>query len=75
LVGLFVSLISFCYAVWIIINAVLGKTDVPGFAIIVSLIAFLQGLVIFMLGVIGEYIWRIFDEVNQCPATVIDAVY
>jgi dolichol-phosphate mannosyltransferase len=75
LVGLFVSLISFCYAVWIIINAVLGKTDVPGFATIVSLIAFLQGLVIFMLGVIGEYIWRIFDEVNQRPEAVIDAVY
>ena len=75
IMGLFVSLISFCYAVWIIISAILGKTDVPGFATIVSLIAFLQGMVIFMLGVIGEYIWRIFDEVNQRPETVIDAIY
>ena len=75
LVGLFVSLFSFGYAVWIVINAILGNTDVRGFATIVALIAFLQGIGIFMLGVIGEYIWRIFDEVNQRPETVIDAIY
>ncbi len=75
LIGLFVSLASFFYAVWIIINAILGRTDVPGFATIVALIAFLQGMVIFMLGVIGEYIWRIFDEVNQRPEAVIDVIY
>jgi polyisoprenyl-phosphate glycosyltransferase len=28
-----------------------------------------------MLGVIGEYIWRIFDEVNRRPETVIEEVY
>lgn len=75
MLGLFVSVISFGYATWIIINAMLGKTDVPGFATIVSLIAFFQGVVIFMLGIIGEYIWRIFDEVNQRPETVIDTIY
>jgi len=75
LIGLVISLLSLGYAVWIIINAILGNTDVRGFATIVSLIAFLQGIVIFMLGVIGEYIWRIFDEVNQRPEAVIDAVY
>jgi dolichol-phosphate mannosyltransferase len=28
-----------------------------------------------MLGVIGEYIWRIFDEVNKRPESVIDEVF
>jgi dolichol-phosphate mannosyltransferase len=74
-VGLVVSLLSLGYAIWITISAILGHTDVRGFATIVSLIAFLQGVVIFMLGVIGEYIWRIFDEVNQRPEAVIDIIY
>jgi len=35
----------------------------------------LLGLVIFMLGVIGEYIWRIFDEINKRPEAVIEKVF
>ena len=33
------------------------------------------GLIIIMLGIIGEYLWRIFDEVNQRPEVVIDEIY
>ena len=73
--GLFVSLASLGYATWITIAALLGNIDVRGFATVVSLIAFLQGIVIFMLGVIGEYIWRILNEVNHRPDAVIDEVY
>ncbi len=47
----------------------------PGFATIVALISFLLGLMIIMLGVIGEYLWRIFDEINERPESVIDEVY
>jgi polyisoprenyl-phosphate glycosyltransferase len=73
--GVFVSGASFAYGVWITINGILGKTGVAGFATTIALIAFLLGLIIIMLGVIGEYIWRIFDEVNKRPETVIDEVY
>jgi dolichol-phosphate mannosyltransferase len=48
---------------------------VQGFASLVALITFLLGLIIVMLGVIGEYLWRIFDEVNQRPEVVIEKVY
>ena len=75
LIGLLVSVLSFCYAIWIIVNGFLGRTEVRGFATIVTLIAFMQGLGIFMLGIIGEYIWRIFDEINHRPESVIDAIY
>jgi dolichol-phosphate mannosyltransferase len=75
LVGLLVSILSFAYAAWIVINALLGRMDVRGFATIVALVAFMQGLGIFMLGIIGEYIWRILDEVNQRPESVIDTIY
>lgn len=73
--GLLVSFISFTYGIWIAINAALGKIDVRGFATIVVVVSFLLGLVILMLGVIGEYLWRIFEEVNRRPEVVIDEVY
>jgi dolichol-phosphate mannosyltransferase len=73
-IGTVVSLISFVYGTLIVINALRGKVAVAGFATLTSLMAFLCGLIIIMLGVIGEYIWRIFDEVNRRPETVIDEV-
>jgi dolichol-phosphate mannosyltransferase len=48
---------------------------VEGFATIVALITFLLGLIIIMLGIIGEYIWRIFEESNKRPETVIEKVW
>jgi dolichol-phosphate mannosyltransferase len=72
--GLLVSGLSFGYGIWMIGAALRGKTGVPGFATIVVLLSFFMGLVIAMLSVIGEYLWRIFDEVNQRPETVIAEV-
>jgi polyisoprenyl-phosphate glycosyltransferase len=74
-IGLLISLLSFGYGVLLVINALLGRIEVRGFATIVALMSFLFGLIIIMLGVIGEYIWRIFDEVNRRPETVIEEVY
>ncbi len=75
LIGIIVSIVSFLYGGLIFIDAVFGLRDVPGFPTLVALISFLLGLVIVMLGIIGEYIWRIFDEVTKRPEVVIDEVY
>ncbi len=75
LIGIFVSIASFIYGGYIFLYAVLGVRDVPGFPTLVALISFLLGLIIVMLGIIGEYIWRIFDEVTRRPEVVIDEVY
>jgi dolichol-phosphate mannosyltransferase len=75
LIGLIVSMLSFGYGTLILINTLIGRSAVPGFATIVALTSFLLGLVIVMLGVIGEYLWRIFDETNKRPDAVIDEVY
>lgn len=40
-----------------------------------ALLSLLLGLIIVMLGVIGEYVWRIFEEVNKRPESVIDEIY
>ncbi len=72
--GLLVSLFSGAYCLFVVCNALFGRIDVPGFATLASLITFLLGLLICMLGVIGEYQWRIFDEINKRPEAVIDEV-
>jgi dolichol-phosphate mannosyltransferase len=75
LVGVVVSLASFSYAAWTVFYALFVKKDVPGFATLAVLISFLLGLVIILLSIIGEYLWRIYDEVNKRPEAVIDEVY
>lgn len=75
MVGLFVSTLSFTYGIVVVLSTLFGNTTVPGFATIASLITFLLGLIIIMLGIIGEYLWRIFDEVQNRPESVIDKIY
>lgn len=74
-VGLIVAISSFGYGLLITVNAFLGRIPVEGFASIVALITFLLGIIIIMLGIIGEYLWRIFDEVNCRPEVVVDEVF
>jgi dolichol-phosphate mannosyltransferase len=74
LFGILVALVSFGYGSVIGINALRGVRDTPGFAALAVIVTFLLGVVITMLGVIGEYLWRIFDEVSRRPEAVIDEV-
>ncbi len=73
-IGGIVAGASFIYGLSIVLSAAMGRIPVIGYASLVSLITFLLGLIILMLGIIGEYLWRIFDEVNLRPETVIDEV-
>ena len=73
--GAVVAFLSFGYGVLVVGNAVFGKAHVPGFTSLVALITFLLGLVIIMLGIIGEYLWRVFEELNKRPEVVIEEIY
>lgn len=73
--GVIVATLSFAYGLSVVVNEILGNVPVMGFASLVALITFLLGLVIIMLGIIGEYLWRVFDEVNKRPEVVIDEIY
>ena len=72
--GVLVAGASFAYGVSVIVAALFGNIPVSGFAALASLTTFLLGTIIIMLGIIGEYLWRIFDEVNRRPESVIDEV-
>jgi glycosyltransferase involved in cell wall biosynthesis len=75
LVGFVVAVLSVGYGTTVLLNAAFRGSDVPGFATLASLITFLLGTIICILGVIGEYLWRIFDEVNRRPEAVIDEIH
>jgi dolichol-phosphate mannosyltransferase len=75
LIGFVVSLLSFAYGAYIVITTIFGYREVAGFATLVALITFLLGVVIIILGIIGEYLWRIFYEVSTRPEAVVDEVF
>ena len=70
-VRLLVATFSFSY----VVSYDQGKIPVMRFASIAALITFLLVHVIVMLGMIGEYLWRVFDEVNQRPEVINDAIF
>lgn len=73
--GAAIAILGFLYGASVVISALLGRVPVPGFATIATLLVFLLGLIIVMLGMIAEYLWRIFDELNKRPEVVIDEIY
>jgi polyisoprenyl-phosphate glycosyltransferase len=70
-VGVIVALLSFIYAVIIMIRTLFTGVDVPGYASLMSAILFFGGLQLISLGVLGEYIGRILVETKQRPIYVI----
>jgi polyisoprenyl-phosphate glycosyltransferase len=74
-VGIVVAILSFVYGIHIVINALLGNMTVRGFATLVVLISFFSGLILMMLGLVGEYLWRVLEAVNNKPEAVIDEMF
>jgi len=68
--GLIVALISLVGVVWSVVVALLGKS-VAGWASTVSIICFLGGIQLLSLGVIGEYIGKIYIETKKRPRYII----
>lgn len=75
LLGVIFSLLGFIYGINIIINVMVYGKDVPGYASIIATIIFFGGVQLLSLGVIGEYVARIFDESKQRPLYVVEGCY
>lgn len=75
LAGMAVSLLSFCLAVIYFIQALTVGLYPPGFATLTVAIFFLSGIQLITIGVIGEYVGRIFEEVKARPLYVVRDVY
>jgi len=71
LVGLITSALGVLYSASIVFSWLRGETPFTGWAPIMIAILLVGGLIMVMLGVIGEYVWRINEEVRKRPNYVV----
>ncbi|HPW94334.1 MAG TPA: glycosyltransferase family 2 protein [Fibrobacteraceae bacterium] len=73
LVGLLATIIALGVFIWSILEKVLfPETTVPGWASLMGAIVFFGGIQLISIGILGEYIGRIYDEVKQRPLYIED---
>ena len=69
--GFIVSLISFIGVIWAVIVSLLGHS-VAGWASMVSIVCFIGGIQLLGIGIVGEYIGKIYLEVKQRPRYIVE---
>ena len=69
--GLLVSLIALAYATMFLVKTMIFGADVPGFPTLVISIMLLSGAQLISLGVIGEYLGRVYEEVKARPLYIV----
>lgn len=71
--GVFVSLIAFLYVIYLIVRTVFfGFNDLAGYPSTMAAILFLGGVQLLTIGIIGEYVARIFNESKQRPLYLVE---
>lgn len=74
-VGMSTSVIGFLYLFYVVYARLFNKVPFRGYAFIVTLILVIGGLIMLMLGIIGEYTWRIYDETRDRKTYIIEKKY
>ena len=69
--GFVISVLTFIYMVWVFIKAAIWGDPVQGYPTLVILILFLGGAQLLSLGIIGEYIGRIYNETKNRPNYIV----
>jgi len=70
--GIAVSLLGFALGLYFVVKRLLGiETATTGFTTLVSLVTFLGGIQLIGIGVLGEYLGRVYDEVKQRPIYLV----
>jgi glycosyltransferase involved in cell wall biosynthesis len=69
--GVVVALCAIAFGIWIVIEYFVYGIDVPGWATLVTGMMFFSGVQLLSIGILGEYVGRIFDEVKQRPVYVV----
>ena len=70
-VGVVIALCAIAFGFWIIIEYFVYGNNVPGWATLVTSMMFFSGVQLLSIGILGEYVGRIFDEVKQRPVYVV----
>lgn len=70
--GFTVSIIAFIYIMYLVIRPLFGVPTGDGYSSLMAVMLFLGGVQLLSLGIIGEYIGRIFNETKQRPLYLVD---
>ena len=70
--GLIISLIAFAYTIFIVIRTIIYGDPVTGYPSLISIVMFIGGIQLFFLGIIGEYLGKVFIETKDRPMYVIN---
>jgi len=73
-IGILISLVSFLIGFWAIGVGLLSSYVVPGWTSIVVPIAFIGGLQLLSMGIVGEYIGKIYMEVKRRPLFEVEQI-
>jgi len=71
--GVLTALFAFLYALWIVAKKLLWGDPVAGWPTMMVVILFLGGVQLVALGLIGEYLGRLYEEAKQRPLYLVDA--
>jgi len=72
LIGILFALMGFIYAIFIIFNRLFFSIPVEGWASLMVVLLLVSGVQMLMLGILGEYLWRNFDESRKRPVFIVD---
>ena len=72
IVGIILSVISFVLGSWYFFQKIIGINLTPGLTTTVILISFYSGIQLFGLGLLGEYVGRIYEQVKKRPKYILD---
>lgn len=72
--GFGIAILAFSYAFWMIIDKLLWGNPVPGYPSIITAILFLGGIQLIGIGVLGEYIGRIYVETKHRPRYIVKSI-
>ncbi|ACK68359.1 glycosyl transferase family 2 [Rippkaea orientalis PCC 8801] len=73
--GVILSFLAFLYGIFLIVRTLILGIDVPGYASLMVTTLFLGGIQLISLGVIGEYLGRVYEEVKQRPLYLVRECY
>ncbi|HEY5536919.1 MAG TPA: glycosyltransferase family 2 protein [Ignavibacteria bacterium] len=72
IIGFIISITGFLYAIFLMYDRLINKNLIQGITALIVIVLFLGGIQLIMLGIIGEYLWRILDETRKRPVFIID---
>ena len=70
-VGLLLSLAALCFGSWVVLEHFISGAAVPGYATLAAGMMFLSGIQLLSIGILAEYVGRIYDEVKLCPSYIV----